>query len=533
VVTCLGLLIACGGSQESSTPNAAPSAAANPAPPPVDPGPLLVNGEIRVPSLQARLDAFLARPAAERETILMRVDQELERAVWTVSGLEDALGGREKADAAFAAHSREVVGWARRLAGRRIAFVRAQATAAPTIGAGLFGGLMVAAIGVDAVVSATSGFKDGEKDTAKIGDDTTISGSLSHAELSMDSSHTSDGVTTALQIKIEVDPCPDAAGRFKGRARLGVSTTRAGGSVGQRGTLDVAVTGQVDDDAKLVSSDAEHRMEWAQFAGGRGSYVDVSGAIGDTKVRGATLDRSGGAPDESLQASAAMAGMLWGVMLKERVADASQKAWLSGRCVTLNATAAPGPRGLKPSSTSSISAKPRSRIDGRPTGGGVTATLTAGGAGVAPTGTKVPADATFTYTAPGERNKTGTVSLEARSRRGVGKASIDFDTADAHAFHVVGGLEDFQVNQDVCDVMAPFTLNGSVGLAHFSGGLSGTYHAEGAFNFTYAGTYTISLPNGPTAPGTMAATSSGQVAGQAGSGTEKYTLTPIAPCGGR
>ena len=35
-------------------------------------------------------------------------------------------------------------------------------------------------------------------------------------------------------------------------------------------------------------------MQWADFAGSKGSLVDVSGAIGDTKVASATLDRSGG-----------------------------------------------------------------------------------------------------------------------------------------------------------------------------------------------------------------------------------------------
>jgi hypothetical protein len=346
----------------------------------------------------------------------------------------------------------------------------------------------------------------------------------------MDASHESGGVTTKLRIKVEVDPCPDASGQFKGRARVGVSTTRTGGSVGQNGTLDVAVTGQVNDDAKLGTSDADYRMEWAEFGGGRGSYVDVSGAIGDTKIKGATIDRTGGVPNAALQTSAATTGLLYAAMIRMKIADAAQKGWESGRCVALKPTAAPGPKGLEPSATSKISAAPRSRIDGAAVGGSVIATLSAGGASVAPSATKVPADATFTYTAPGEKNKTGTVSLDARSRRGVAKASIDFDTSAPGAYHVTGGLQDFQVNQDVCDITKPFSLNGGIGVANFSGGLSGSYTAKGVFDFSYAGTYTISLPNGPGQPGSMAATSSGSIAGQAGSGTERYALTPLESC---
>ncbi|MEQ1699070.1 MAG: hypothetical protein ABMA25_03120 [Ilumatobacteraceae bacterium] len=101
---------------------------------------------------------------------------------------------------------------------------------------------------------------------------------------------------------------------------------------------------------------------------------------------------------------------------------------------------------------------------------------------------------------------------------------------NGYAYFITGGLEDFQVsNQKVCDIRTSFVLTApGVGAAQFSGGesLSGTYSASGVFNFSYTGTYTISLPNGPGEPGAMTASSGGQIAGQGGSGTETYTLTP-------
>jgi hypothetical protein len=66
-----------------------------------------------------------------------------------------------------------------------------------------------------------------------------------------------------------------------------------------------------------------------------------------------------------------------------------------------------------------------------------------------------------------------------------------------------------------------------------SGGLSGTYSYTGPFNAQGKGTYIISLPNGVDKPGTMTGGGAGQITGDkvyTGSGTEKYTLTPIAPC---
>jgi hypothetical protein len=68
----------------------------------------------------------------------------------------------------------------------------------------------------------------------------------------------------------------------------------------------------------------------------------------------------------------------------------------------------------------------------------------------------------------------------------------------------------------------------------FSGGLAGTYeYSGGPFKANGKGTYSISLPDGLDKPGTMTGSGPGQVTGDkvyTGSGTEKYTLTPIEPC---
>ena len=138
----------------------------------------------------------------------------------------------------------------------------------------------------------------------------------------------------------------------------------------------------------------------------------------------------------------------------------------------------------------------------------------------------MPADANSNYTAGPEQDQSGTVAYESRSKRGVGKAEVTFNTGAPAAYLVVGGLQDWQVN-----MVKPFTLESpGVGVAEFSGGLSGTYSATGVFNFSYAGTYQVILSDGLGSPGTMSGTSSGQIAGQAGSGTENYVLTPAEPC---
>ena len=102
------------------------------------------------------------------------------------------------------------------------------------------------------------------------------------------------------------------------------------------------------------------------------------------------------------------------------------------------------------------------------------------------------------------------------------------------SYQIVGGLDDWQTNTKVCDIMKPFTLTGGGITMQLSGGLSGTYtYGGGPFNAQGRGTYTISLPEGVGKPGTMTGGGAGQVTGDkvyTGTGTEKYTLTPIAPC---
>ncbi len=424
-------------------------------------GPVVVDGVVNLSALQQLADTERARSQEQQELELARLDNVLERELWKESGLEAELGGASAADAAFAAHGKALTGKARAIGDKPIVIVPAAYVAdpaGPTIGEGLFGGILLVILGADGAVSATNDFKDGERASADLSKEVKISGSLEHADLSMDATHESDGVTTKLAVKIGISPCPDASGRFEASAKVDISATKTGGRTGQRGTLDVTITGQVNDDAKLESSDAEYRMQWADFANSKGSFVDVSGAMGDTTLRSLTFNRSGGKPNSSLYEAAATLGALYGMMVKGKVVDAAEKGWQSGRCVTLKPTASPGPKGMKPGATSTINAAPRSRIDGGPVGGSVKATLTAGGAAVKPDGSKVNADATFTYTAPDAPDKSGTVSLEARSRRGVAKASIDFDTKQG-AYVASGGTQ-VKVSGTVTDLTAPFALHG-------------------------------------------------------------------------
>ncbi|MDP9463597.1 MAG: hypothetical protein M3P52_03150, partial [Actinomycetota bacterium] len=217
---------------------------------------VVVDGEVDVEALNTQLAAFVELSPEDQEAQLAEVDGRLERELWTLSGLEAALGGPEAADAVFAEHSEAIVSRARAIGDQPIVMsgLRRSATApaGPSIGGALFGGMLVVVLGADGIVSSSNDFKDGQTATGKVAEGVTVSASREHAEMSVDATEERSGVTTKLGIKLSVNPCPDASGHFEGKATIDISATTTGGSTGQKGTLDVTITGQVDDDAKLA-----------------------------------------------------------------------------------------------------------------------------------------------------------------------------------------------------------------------------------------------------------------------------------------
>lgn len=476
--------------------------------------------------------AILALPEDQQLAVLGDLSLRAELEIATTSGLETAIGSRASTEAALRG------AWAQ--IGTQVAAVDPSAplepatppaglrrVAAPSAGAvgalGIMMGFFGLAATADAIVSAANNMSPDAYEEHP-SDGSLITGALEQSSIELEFNGKQDGVDVAFKASAVVHPCPTADGSFDIEASIDTKTSKGG--VGQNATIDLKINGHTDDDAKIADVNIDNHTQWADFGGGQGQFIDFtfSGATGLDKF---ALTRTGGIVTKDFVSMSVVIAAAFGSMLATKYIEASEKAWSSGRCVKLEPTASPGPKGLKPSATSEITAAPRSKIDGGPVGGTVTAALTAGGASVEPVSTKVPADATFNYLAPDEPNKSGTVSLEARSKRGVAKADITLDTAAQNAYIVVGGLEDFQVNQTVCDIMGPFELvSPGVATMNLSGGLSGTYSATGVFNLSYTGEYTIDLPNGPGQPGTMTGSGGGSIANQAGSGTETYTLTP-------
>ena len=344
---------------------------------------------------------------------------------------------------------------------------------------------------------------------------------------------TKNGLNAKLGMKASSDGlrCPDANGQVKFTVK--VSLAAESGQTALARDLAATVIATVNDDATTGDTQIDIVQGTRRVKNGRQVYVE-SGAtvrfVGDD-LRGmkdsnlhlvrrsqqATIADVRDLSDIGHQAALGMGISALSMALNN---------WQNGGCVKIVA-ASPGT--VAPGSTTQIPVKVLSRFDGADVPSKLDAALT-GGASVNPTSlARTPG--TLSYKAPDERNKTATIALTATSRRGIAKLALTANTGGGAAYHVAGGLQDFQVDQDVCDVMAPFSLDGTIGIAKFSGGLTGTYVVTGIFDIHYEGTYVITLPNGPGQPGSMVATSSGTISGVAGSGSETYTLTPLQACG--
>jgi hypothetical protein len=301
---------------------------------------------------------------------------------------------------------------------------------------------------------------------------------------------------------------------------------------------------RLDDDAHLIDggdASLEITMDGTGAASAlhAGANVSTAGGLQPFEESGFNIFH----PEEAQHTADLMNGMF---VTLQAMAEAmltgalsgGEPPWESGRCVDLQVRSDPAKRkGARPNTAYTLFAEPRAKSDGMPTGGTVKATLN-GANRLNPTG-KVKADATFDYANPEKKEQSATIDFEARSRRGVGKATLEFDTRKS-GYRVTGGGGD-PVDQVVCTIDTPFVLEGKLFGVKFSGGLSGSYTFVRTPNipglsWKAHGSYSIVFPNGEDKPGTL--TTSGGGTTTAGSqsrttrGGERFTLTPVEDCGG-
>lgn len=343
-----------------------------------------------------------------------------------------------------------------------------------------------------------------------------------------------EGLKGKVTTKVKAVACPDAQGKVE--VEFESTSDLAAGNGSAQTKVSSKLVKHLDDDANLIDDDMDSDSHVEQSTGA-GSQVDVTDTLSTSrdemgsKVNG----RNRGASDEDVQLAQGLATM--GRYAAMSALETAKKAWESGKCVKLDVRSDPAKRtGAKPNTAYTLFAEPRAKTDGAPTRGTVKATLS-GEHMLNPRDRKVPADAQFDYQNPEKKDQSATIDFEARSKRGVGKASLQFDTRKS-GYRFVGGSGD-PVDQVVCNIDKPFVLNGRMFGVEFSGGLSGTYRFVRTPNipglsWKAKGSYSISFPNGEDKPGSMATNGDGTIhAGSQSrttSGGEHFTLTPVESC---
>lgn len=375
----------------------------------------------------------------------------------------------------------------------------------------------------DGATGTQSGEAPDGRTRVSVGADGTV-----HAEVSTES--TVGDVQMTVDAATDLDPCLDADGRLELSTDVTVRLT-----VGRSGVsfeMHVDPTGLLDDDANLVGTNYKYRHQYASYADVAGEFLDFS-ATADGDV---TVNRHSDAVTPGFIIGVAESGAGLAYMVAHNLQKAAEKGWASGRCVDLELAPSDEP-GLEPGATVTIDAASRSTVATRPTGGTVVGTLA--GAGVLdPTGRRPETPAIFRFTAPSERDQSGTMSVESRSKRGIGTGRLTLPT-EGRAFAASGARVENSGSGTTCSLSAPFTIPGNTVTFAFTpaGESGGTWTASGGpmdLIVERDGTYTVALSDDKVPAllvldGTVATIAPGGSRFPASADFE-FSLTPTQAC---
>lgn len=510
---------------------------------------------------QAQVDKFLAEGPESTLRKLSVTDYWLHYKLMQATGIEQALGGETQAIAALQAlgnaYERNVRGVEADMPKLVPAAFTGEGMASGFMGLGMgnvagmmTGGMMSGAVSsmsdahlADLVKAGPIKFDGGNgNSTLQLGED----GSLAQ---SMEFEVNEQGINGKVKLKTRMDACPDPQGKVAVDIEVD-SQMSVSGKPGTGGSVHSTFRYEryLDDDAHLIDSGDGSASKLRIQIGGHENFQSQGADITTGYERGgkALFENHGEQgysifrPEEVertqqlLQSAVLLQTLIAEVMLRGMASGSSP--WESGRCVKLEVTSDPGKRkGIRPNTAFDIEAKPRAKADGAPTGGSVTATLS-GGSSLQPASGKVPADAKYQYAGPDKKDEAASIAFEARSKRGVGKATLAFDTKRVQAYRAVGGGGDFHGSGTICDLSQPFTISGSGVTMKFtpSSEQGGAYSYQGnisGFSVWGGTSYTVSADeNGGSMTGTGTGCVKTPMGTRCNGGTEKYTLTPTAPC---
>ena len=240
---------------------------------------------------------------------------------------------------------------------------------------------------------------------------------------------------------IDVNACPDETGLAEGRLTLALSEGITGGSGGGAGSshaVDAPLRLIDGDDAHLVRTELDASVEAAGH--GPGTAGGDPGAPFDWAMSGVvplelgaggdiTIDRSGFTMTGRDATDADVAGainhaVVGSVSIAREIGREAERFWRSGKCIDLKASEQS--RAVEPDEQLTIDVAPVHRFDGQPVKAPVSAALQ-GTKSVEPANTPVDPPASFDFIAGHNPGEKGALTLTQTGRRGIGKATLDFE----------------------------------------------------------------------------------------------------------
>lgn len=281
--------------------------------------------------------------------------------------------------------------------------------------------------------------------------------------------------------------CPDATGKIDFTIKVKLSGSTAAASFTQEVTAKiVAIT---NDDADVASSTQNITQGIRESIGGRNTYIetafDITGRKGNYSADNWRLVRTSQdlGPHAQKLVDSADEGAMGASLSALAVAEVM---WQNGMCVEL---VAKSPGTVEPSSVTEIPVDVKHKFEGSSVPSRVSVALS-GETSVTPKQIdQTPGN--LKYTAPPEKNKSATIKLEARSKRG--RAKLDLTaTTGGNAYRISGNLDEASQSGTVCDSSKPFTIGGTLQFQFTpTSPTTGTYTYRGPYSATGSGPYVI------------------------------------------
>jgi hypothetical protein len=220
--------------------------------------------------------------------------------------------------------------------------------------------------------------------------------------------------------------CPDPDGVADGRYQLALSQsyTHGGPAVSSTRHIDAPFTLTADDNAKLVGARFVASVEASGRVGGENPW-SASVTVPVTilgPAQGTVSESSTNASPEQVRSATGTAYMPY--IAIGLAATAAEKFWRSGKCI--NVTTSEESRKVTPGETVTIDVTSKQKFDGQTIDRPIKAAFT-GKSLLEPANTPLDPPASFTFTAGAQPGDKGKIDFEQKSKRGIGKKTLEFE----------------------------------------------------------------------------------------------------------